>query len=500
MDYLKPEKVYRINMGPAKFTVDLTDGSERGEYVDQDYILHALKRPHRAINLMYCYYPDDKEWPQRISEAPRDREVGFAWDYPYEDYFPYGGGITGSQDAEVFRQIKDIRRHGMDVILTLTIDPHLSDEKLRGIGRDLRKFGRMQVRINHEATGDWFPFTKRASYEEIGKFFVRAAELIREEAPNVKVVMCIGGIEDLNSEKMVKEEEFKCTVPAADIWSVDKYLSLHWGWPYDVAERGGYSFARYNVEEVYEKTKRSFLRFRELNGGEGKPMVMAELNSDGDVVGPYGQAAMLSEFAELMRADSENWLTGFTFYQFRDRGRLGLEVEDPNNKYVGIKTPLMDTYIALMHEEDFMPVFKNGEEIKPVDGKINEELRYGSFEDAEGICEEIKIEGVPVFCEAYFDEDSIDDNIIMEFNGRWFYKAPGTKCIDFMESFFETPVTTTCTKTLRLFYPTATGENDLSVTDGAVNTYKCVKSLPKIRMEYAPVVSREEVMMPQKKD
>ena len=37
--------VYRIHMGPAQCAVDLGDGSERGEYVDQDYILNRLGRP-----------------------------------------------------------------------------------------------------------------------------------------------------------------------------------------------------------------------------------------------------------------------------------------------------------------------------------------------------------------------------------------------------------------------------------------------------------------------
>ncbi len=54
-----------MHMGPAPCGVDLGDGSERGEYVNQDYILQKLGRPHRNINLMYCYYPLDKGWPAR---------------------------------------------------------------------------------------------------------------------------------------------------------------------------------------------------------------------------------------------------------------------------------------------------------------------------------------------------------------------------------------------------------------------------------------------------
>ena len=54
MDITNPE-VYSLHMGKAMCAVDLGDGSERGEYVNQDYILNKLGRPHRAVNLMYCY-------------------------------------------------------------------------------------------------------------------------------------------------------------------------------------------------------------------------------------------------------------------------------------------------------------------------------------------------------------------------------------------------------------------------------------------------------------
>ena len=62
-------------------------------------------------------------------------------------------------------------------------------------------------------------------------------------------------------------------------------MALHWGWPYDVAERGGNSHSRGTVDDTYEKTKRSFERFRYLNDGVAKPMTMAEFNADGDVTG-----------------------------------------------------------------------------------------------------------------------------------------------------------------------------------------------------------------------
>ena len=51
----KSGMIKKLHMGPAKCALDIGDGSERGEYVDQDYILGRLLRPHRAVNIMYTY-------------------------------------------------------------------------------------------------------------------------------------------------------------------------------------------------------------------------------------------------------------------------------------------------------------------------------------------------------------------------------------------------------------------------------------------------------------
>ena len=207
------DKLFKITMGKAKCAVDLGDGSERGEYVDQDYILRKLGRPHRSISLMYCYYPLDEQWPARISEAMKDADVSFQWDYPYDDYFTYKGGIGGSTDGEPFTFMRDIRRHGQDVTLTLTIDPAVSDEMLAAIGQDLRPFGRVLLRINHEATGNWFSFNKRATYQEVADFYCRASRVIKENAPNVQTILCIGGVENpQNGPEIEKEKEFSQAV------------------------------------------------------------------------------------------------------------------------------------------------------------------------------------------------------------------------------------------------------------------------------------------------
>lgn len=491
MKTVNPEKVYKLHMGPSKYALDLCDGSERGEYVSQDYILHTVGRKCRAINLMYCYYPNEPTWPQRACDAYADKNVSFAWDYPYEDYFPYGGGLNGDPDAEVFKQIRDIRSHGMDVILTLTMDPKLSDEQLRSIGHDLRKFGRVEVRINHECTGDWFPFTKRATYAELGEFFAHASEIIREEAPNVKTIICAGGIQKEGDVKVEKEDEFLPSILAADIWSIDKYLALHWGWPYDVAEEGGNSFARYDLKDVFRMAKSTYNRYKELNGGQGKPFVLAELNADGDVTGPYDQVTMMKEFVEMIKKDGGDWFTGFTFYQFRDRGRLGMEIEDPNNKYVGIKQPLMDYYVELINMPEFLPAIEERETLAAnEEGDLTkvQTLRYGGATDCEGIAMDFTVPANPHFFELYFDDaDLINLNCMIEVNGQWIRKAPGTKCVDLMEAFFKKPLTGETKVTVTLITPPGNGENALDAGDDLLNSYTTVKKLPKVRIETKPV-------------
>lgn len=476
--------IRRIHMGPARCAADLTDGSERGEYVPQDYILQTLGRPMRSVNLMYCYYPLDETFPLRARDAFADREIKSQWDTPYEDYFPYTGGLVGGRDGAVFQQMQDIRRHGQDVTLTLVIDPNTPDEHLVAIAEDLKPYGRLLLRINHEATGDWFAFNKRADYAQIAQFFVRASDIIRTHAPNVQIIACIGGIEDPDSDTMVKEEEFTCTVHAADIWSVDKYMALHWGWPYDLAEKGGITHNRHSYKDVYDLTKSSFRRFTELSNGETKPMVMSEFNADGDVTGPYEQCDMVDGFFRLVKDDPEDWLKAINFYQFRDRGRLGLEIEDPNHPETGIPQPVMQTFKKWIQDPLFLPeIIECGDITLPVT------LRWGNSEDAEGLAVPVRLTKHPHFFELYFHDNN---NYMIECHGKWFYKAPDTKCIDLMPAFFSQRITEPLDLTLKIFAPPASGMNDLECPDGLMNSYTTITALPDIRLAYAPVEPARE--------
>ena len=473
----------KVKIFPAKCAVDLGDGSERGPYVNQDYVFNTMGRPHRGINLMYCYYPLDETFPQRASECHTGGDVSFAWDYAYDDYFTYKGGLEGDTTGEPFTYMRDVRRHGQDVVLTLTCDPHVSDEQIKAIAHDLIPYGRIFLRLNHEATGNWFSFNKRASYAEVGAFFAHFCDIIHEEAPNVLMILCIDGFMELEDEKIDREDEFTEAIKKADIWSVDKYLALNWGWPFEVAEKDNFQHKLEGNDIVYAKTKKTYERFCEI-AGERRPMLISEFNADGDVTGPYLQAELVKDFCERIKNDPDDWFSGFTMYQFRDNGRLGLEYTDPNNEDVGIACPLMDTYKEIISDEFFMPKLESNEEIS-----LPFKLRWGSSEDAEGLAIELDILKAPLFAEANFNNELTQMNLIMEINGKWFYKAPGVKYVDFMPAFFNKEIKEPCKMNLNIFAPPSTGENDPSQgSDWVNNYYTTINEIPDIRLRFDPIV------------
>ncbi len=474
----------KLHMGPAHCALDLGDGSERAEYVNQDYILHKLGRPHRAIGLMYTYYPRDKEWPARISEACKDLNVSFQWDYPYDDYFPYDA------NGQPFEQMQDVRRHGQDVILTLTIDCALSDEELRHVARQLRPYGRMMLRINHECCGNWFTHNKRFTYAEVGAFFVRFANIVKEEAPNVRTIFCGGWAREDGTVE--QEEAFRGCYKAADIFSCDCYLTLHYGWPYNVAEKetqqwqapdgrcGGDGWKCDSVAYNIDLFERTYKRACYL-AGEEKPMTTAEFNTDGDVTGAKLQGDSVVRFAHHFRDAKADWFKAISLYQFRDRGRLGLEIEDPNNKAVGIEQPMLAEYRGkVLHDPYFMPEMTEGDEVS-----FPAQLRWGGSEDADGLAIPVAFEGNPEFCEMTVAQEI---GLMVEMNGKWFYKAPGTKTIDLMSAFFTKPLEGPCTLTMKLFAPPADGLNvDDGSADWAINYRTVLEKAPEMRIRYQPV-------------
>ncbi len=470
----------KITLGAANCALDLGDGSERGEYVCQDYILNVLGRPHRCVNLMYTYYPKDKEWSdERISVTCKDMEISYQWDYPYDDYYPYGA------KGQPFAQMQDVRRHGQDVMLTLTIDCSLEDSYLRKIAKDLRPYGRLKLRINHECAGTWFTHNKRFSYEEVGAFFVRFAKILKEEAPNVQTVFCSGFMD--TEELMEKyKDAFVEAFKIADTWSVDAYLALNFGWPYSIAEKGGKGFYGVNVDVNFGRYKKSWQNLLELcgedPGQEGKIhyMTTAELNTDGDVTGAAMQGESVLRFYNKIKEEKADWFKSVSFYQFRDRGRLGLEFEDPNNSTVGIKQPIMEQYKKVLSDDYFTPKTEVGEEVN-----LPYKMRWGGAEDAEGLGIKIAFEKNPVFCEATFEDDL---SLMLEINGRWFYKSPKVHCIDFMPAFFDKPLEGKTELYLKIFSTPPEGINpDNGEKDWDVNYYSTLTEMPEMRIRYEAV-------------
>ncbi|MCR5830093.1 MAG: hypothetical protein K6F93_07100 [Lachnospiraceae bacterium] len=476
-------KIRKIHLSPATVSVDIGDGSERGPYVGQGYILNKLGRPHRAVSIMYCYYPLDETWPKRAQDAYPDKEISFAWDYPYDNYFPYLGGLCGSTDGEPFTCMRDIRRHGQDVILTLTVDPKVGDEHIIAIAKDLRPFGRMMLRMNHECTGNWFSFTKRASYREIADFFVRFKKIMAEYAPNVQMILCAGAVMDPAEPVLEKEKEFTEAGRVTDIWSIDRYIGLNWGWPFEVAEKNNNQHKLESAKFNYEITKLSYNRYCEIYG-EKKPFVMSEINADGDVAGPFKQAKIMKEFYTLFKKDPEHWASAITLYQFRDDGRLGLEYTDPSDPGVGIEWPLLDTYREIINDPFFKPLIKTEKT-----EKLPITLRWGSSEDSDGMAIELDMEKNPVFAEVNYPESMVPLNLMLEINGRWFHKGPGVKFTDLMPAFYKNKLKGPRKLNLNIFAPPASGENDPAQgSDWAENYYTTITELPDIRIRFEPIV------------
>ena len=236
-------------------------------------------------------------------------------------------------------------------------------------------------------------------------------------------------------------------------------------------------------------------RLRKITG-QDKPMVLSELNADGDVAGPYVQSNMMKQFMDLLQKDKENWLSAFTFYQFRDDGRLGMEITDPNNSEIGIEQPIMNMYKKQLHKAFFSQKI-----IKAEGGsELPVTLRWGGSEDAEGIEVPVKFNRTPVLFELTFNDKLLPLNMMIEFNGWWFYKAPGTKCIDLMSYFYEksNAIKKTGTFKLRYFLPPADGMNkpktgdpyEAKDGDWLYNYYAELPELPEIRIEESPVCRR----------
>lgn len=417
---------YRVTLGPAGCALDIGDGSERGEYVNQDYLLTTLGRPHRAVSLMYCYYPFAPGWPKRASHAHRKRGKEGAWDYPYDDYFPFPGGPKGDTEAEVFQQIRDIRRHGQEVTLTLTMDCAVPDDHIRIIARQLRPYGRLRVRLNHECDGFWFVFSRKYTYKQVADFFVRFAAIFKKEAPLIQLIGCWGHVDDHQSGQLRHEKDLSPILKAARVWSADEYITLHYRWPMEGCEPEDLDKTHkiVGVEEVWRQVNSIHRRFVQLSG-EDKGLEIGEFNTDGNVGGGAAQSRLTENFYRRVLKAKPKFLKGITYYQFRDRGRLGLEREDPNNPHNGLPTPFLPVYKKLLQEPYFQPV----EDWTRFKGGLRMEWR--TSEDSDGLGWKVPLKGKPSFLEVQLDKNV---NLVVKGGKTWFYKKPGVDWVDLTQA------------------------------------------------------------------
>lgn len=130
-----------------------------------------------------------------------------------------------------------------------------------------------------------------------------------------------------------------------------------------------------------------------------------------------------------------------------------------------------------MADHNFTPHIIEGEKTEfPI------KLRWGGSDDADGAAIKISFVKSPEFCEITFDEPL---SLMLELNGRWFYKAPSTKTIDLMPAFFEKPLSGAAEMLLNIFATPPDGINDFSQgEDSHINYYAEMTKRPQMRIRY----------------
>ena len=381
---ISPVSVRRIRLSSPPCTVGITDGSERGEYVAQRHILQQTGRPHHVVNLMFQYYPDMEGWPTQ----------GVNWRGFYRNgnlnegdgYFPLVLEEGGRWGRLYLRQIEDVRSHGQEPQLTLTLHANTPDEWLIRLAKSLAPYAPMRVRINHECNGDWFHFNHRWTYKEVGDFFIRFHDILHAHAPGVRTVACWNGPGDSSEEfpkqrGQLTDDQLAPMFRIADIVSFDQYASLHYGWPEpDFDPQHPTRCFRVTPERWWQLLESFHGHICRVRGGETN-VEIHEVNEDADLAGDAGQARWLSRFYTEATERRYPWLTNITFYQFRDRGGLGLERESVERTEAYEALPALAAYGAAIRHNHFAFKVESG---KPgVDGKPLE-CRWSSSTDAGG--------------------------------------------------------------------------------------------------------------------
>lgn len=308
----------------------LGNGSERGEFIPMKDVFGAFKKPHDGIQVMKTYYPNHDGWntQDKISKSTKMENVDYAWDYEYDDYHPLD---IFEAESVTLAQLQDIKKYGSDIHFTLTMDAHLKDEEIEQIFEKLKGFGRIYLRINHEENGYWFEHNKTYSRKEVAEFFVRCHKIVKRISSEFYTVFSVTADEfrpeaGVLADKLdLGEGKLKEALACADFWSIDKYISLNFGWPfYELQHKPDDQCFNINEDQWWNIVEETYLQMIECNDGIMKPLFINEFNSDSDVDGFDGQASKVKNIYEVFLKRQISWLKGIVMYQFQDDGGLGL--------------------------------------------------------------------------------------------------------------------------------------------------------------------------------
>lgn len=423
--HVPPIIMGQVHLVAPPCSVGITDGSERGDYVPQSHLLRVLGRPHHIVNLMFQYYPDIEGWPTQ----------GINWRGFYRNnslnkgdgYFPLVLEEGGRWGQLYLRQIEDVRSHGQEPQLTLTLHTSTSDADLIRIAQSLRPYTPLRIRINHECNGTWFYFNQVSTYKEVSDFFVRFHRILHTHAPGVCTVACWNGPGDMlengpsaeSSRGQLTEEQLAPMFRIADIVSIDQYFSLHYGWPDPSFDRHRPTASfRIAFETWWQIVEHFHDKICELRGSD-TPIEVHEVNEDADLVGFDGQAQWITRFYNEVLRRKLAWLANVTFYQFRDRGGLGLELENLNDSSQFEALPSLAAYRDAIQNEFFQLRIETQPD-NPISGAVT--LRWESSIKAIGIACDYplprEVEKIRLRCQAA-------SCLLVEHGGEWLRKPPG---------------------------------------------------------------------------
>ncbi len=447
--FIKATFCRRVRLAAPPCSIGITDGSERGSYVPQSHLLKAIGRPHHIVNLMFQYYPEMENWPTQ----------GVNWHGFYRNnelnkgdgYFPLVLEPGGRWGQAYLRQIEDVRALGQEPQLTLTLLTHTPDEALIRIAESLRPYAPMRIRINHECNGVWFYFNQVSGYREVSDFFIRFHRILHEYAPGIQTVACWNGPGDTieNPETpnpnrgMLTDDQLGPMFRIADIISFDQYASLHYGWPdpaFDAAHPTHYFRVPF---ERWWQTLEDFHRdISELRGSD-TPVEIHEINEDANLTGFEAQAGWITRFYREAARRKLSWLTNITFYQFRDRGGLGLEQEDLHDATRYRALPSLAAYREAIDDPRFALCIEADND--------GDSLLWQSPSHAQGV---EYFYDVPAETTCALLTGSSRQHLLIEHNGQWTLKPRG------IEQFVLTREPGPCGLRIHIFTPPPDGRNN----------------------------------------